>query len=339
MKFDICVISEKFLKGESTLDFSVVISEGLSYGIEINQIKVCKNEINLKEFNTPSICFLNDEEIDEYIQKQDFFKENSSEIIENEGVLCLNKNPLLILPIEGNIINVLRVAFEKIKARCNLPNIAMFRVYGKTKRGVEEILQSNNISQDYFIIQRGLFSDIYLNCGAKIGFICEDEVKISQIFAENIYSQSKLTIDETVAKMLMLGNQKLVISDAYTHGYIAKGLLDASQNIISETFDIIIKNGYVENAVDDKIYKDETDMVYQMAYQKLNEKKADVSLVVCARNLGNFTRIFIGLGGKNSIDVYNLTVEGDREELVEVAKQGSMFNLIKKLRVKDFENQ
>ena len=336
MNIDLIVASKQCLTGEISLDFSAISMLALKYGIFMDTITVQKELKSLKDLKKASIVFMGNEDMDLMIESDEFFKHNKGEIVLDEGVIFLRDNPIILIPIESDTSKLLKESFDKVQNFCQLPYYSVFRLYGKRKKEIEEELKGK-IQKDFFVFEKGLFSDIYISSREKEGFISDEETIITQIFQDKIYSQSNLNIEDSLAKILELTKRKISISDAFTNGLVAQKLLLASKRVVSDTFNFEVENGFLKTT-DQICYKDENDLVSQMSYKKVEEKNVDLSIVIASKDMGDFVRIFVGICNKNKIDVYNLSLKGDRDLLFEIVRQSSMFNLMKKLQEKDFEN-
>ena len=333
---DLVVVSKQFLTGEISLDFSAISTLALKYGIFMDSITAQKDLKSLGDLKKSSIVVIGNEDMDKMIETDEFFKHNKGEIVLSEGVIFLRENPIILVPIESDIPKLLKESFDKIQSFCGLPYYSIFRLYGKRKKEIEEELKGK-IQKEFFVFEKGLFCDIYINSREKEGFVSDEETVITNLFQDKIYSQSNLNIEEAVAKLLELKKKKINISDAFTNGLVAQKLLGLSKRVLSDTFNVEEENGFIKTP-ENRCYKDENDLVSQLSYRKMEEKNVEVSIVVVSKDMGDFERIFVGIYDKNKIDVYNLSLKGDKDLLFEIARQSIMFNLMKKLQEKDFEN-
>ena len=338
MKCKLVVLSDKVLTGDLKIDFTTLSKLMLGYGIETEEILIKGQNEKFDDFSSPTFLLLHDESIDDFVSKRKIFYESKSEIIDNEGVLSGEEHPILILPIEGNLNKLMKSSLEIIKNRFNLPNILSFRMYGITQEQVLEKIKEFDIDEDYFVVGNNLITDLYVSQKQDIKFISEIELKINEAFGDYIYAQSSMEIEEVVAKMINLSNIKIAISDSFAYGGVAKKLLEKGvAKISSATYNYNIENGFIKTE-DGNMYRDENEMVNKISRSLLEVSKSDIAITISGRKVGNYYQIFLSIGSKKSIDVYNLSIEGNLEDAIEVTIYSTLFNLIKKLRIKDFEN-
>ena len=338
MNCKIVILSDKVLAGDARVDIQALSKIMLGYGLNTEEIEIKKQNEKFDDFSSPTFLFLHDDLIDGFVSECKIFYSSKSEIVEGEGVLTGDDYPILVLPIEADLPVLMKKSLEKIKERFSLPNILTFRMYGQTKDQVEEKLSGISISSEYSLYSDGLSTDLYLKKDISSEFISDDEVIINKTFGENIYAQSNMSIAEVATKMLNLSNIKIAINDSFTCGSVARELLQCgASRLSSETFSFSIDNGLVKTDTE-STFRDENEMVNKTSFILLEKKKADISIVVAGRKVGTYYHINMALGSKKSIEVYNLSIEGNQQDAITVATNSALFNLIKKLRIKDFEN-
>lgn len=332
MKFKVIVVSKEVLLGERKFDFLSLSKQFLKYGLEVENFEI-REDIVVSD--SPVFLFLPDSKIDSFLEKERSFFSTKSEIIAGQGVLRMGDSPFAILPLESDIIDLSDKILDIISKKLNLPKLAVYRLYGKGKEEVEKRLEELKIMAK--VVGEGLLTDIYINHNTE--FIGEDETKISQEYENQIYCESYMPMASVVAKLLALSDAKLSITDTFTNGEIAKELLKSNvKSILTETCNIKREEGFIKIDGEDRCFADEQDLVYQLAFSKLTEKKCNISVVIACKNEGNFFKVFVGIGNKHSVDVYKFSLSGTVEDGVGIAKNATIFNLIKKLRIKDFEN-
>lgn len=338
MNCKIVILSDKVLAGDARVDIQALSKIMLGYGLNTEEIVIKKQNEKFDDFSSPTFLFLHDDLIDGFVSECKIFYSSKSEIVEGEGVLTGDDYSILVLPIEADLPVLMKKSLEKIKERFSLPNILTFRMYGQTKDQVEEKLSGISISSEYSLYSDGLSTDLYLKKDISSEFISDDEVIINKTFGENIYAQSNMSIAEVATKMLNLSNIKIAINDSFTCGSVARELLQCgASRLSSETFSFSIDNGFVKTDTE-STFRDENEMVNKTSFILLEKKKADISIVVAGRKVGAYYHINMALGSKKSIEVYNLSIEGNQQDAITVATNSALFNLIKKLRIKDFEN-
>lgn len=336
MKFDVVVLSDKVLCGDEKVDFSYFCKLVKSFGLEIEQIAVsnCTNEIKL---NKNTIIFLHDDQIDQFVSENRVFYDTNSEIVENQAIICGNGFAIAVIPLESEKSLYSSVA-QKIKDRFQVKDILTFRLFGVTATEVEQKISELEMKNKPKITGKGLLTDLYLEREGQTGFISQEEVLINENFSGNIYAQNFMEMSEVVGKIMQLTNLSVSIKDSFTGGKLANDLLkqDKSKRITTETFIANKELNFVK--VDEQCYRDESEMVYQMSANLLEMKKGSISVVLAGSQDNAVYKIFLAIGKKQAIDIFKLNIEGNKEDAVLVAENFVMFNLIKKLREKDFEN-
>ena len=338
MNCKIVILSDKVLAGDARVDIQTITKIMLGYGLNTNEIVIKKQNEKFDDFSSPTFLFLHDDLIDDFVSECKIFYSSKSEIVEGEGVLTGNDYPILVLPIEADLPILMKKSLEIIKQRFELPNILTFRIYGQTEDQIKEKLSGISISSEYSLYSDGLSTDLYLKKDISSEFISDDEVIINKTFGENIYAQNNMSLAEVVAKMVNLSNIKIAINDSFTCGGVASELLKCGvTKLASETFSYSVESGFIKTDKD-LTFRDENEMVNKTSFVLLEKKKADISIVIAGRKVGAYYQINMALGSKKSIEVYNLSIEANQQDAISIATNSALFNLIKKLRIKDFEN-
>ena len=334
MTFKIFILSEKVLTGDESVNISSFCKMLQSYGIDVEEI-IFKSEINTFDLTKNSIFLIHDENIDAFVSKNKVFYETNSEIINNEAIICGNNVAFAVLPIESSFL-LYKNVLDKLKERFDMKDILVFRLFGKTSDQIKAEVLKLDLKSSIKILGNGLLCDIYLEKIGKQGFISEDEVSISQAFAENIYTQSQMDMSEVIAKTMLFSKHNLFIQDSFTEGGLASKILknDQTNRVVSETF--IAKKDVNFLQAKGKCFRDESEMVYQMAAGSLESNC--ISIVVAGKKTDKGFNIFLAIGKSRKIDIFNFNIEGTKEDAIAVAENLALFNLIKKLREKDFEN-
>lgn len=338
MNCKIVVLSDKVLAGDLKIDISSISKIMLSFGVDTEEVLIKGQNEKFDDFSSPTFLFLHDDAIDDFVSTKNIFYKSKSEIVADEGVLTGDEFPILVLPIEGNLTNLIKKAMEIIKNRYNLKKVLIFRIFGIPFSVVQQKMKDLNLSGEYNLSGDGLLTDIYLKQPKESDFISEEEIIINETFGENIYAQSDMSLAEVVAKMVNLSNVKIDILDAFTYGQIAIELLkNGVEKLSSKTYSYSIENGFIKT--DNEVnYRDENEMINKMSFLSIEKKKVHIAIVVAGRKVGAYYQINLAIGSKKSIEVYNLSIEGSFEDAISIATNSALFNLIKKLRKKDFEN-
>lgn len=339
MNFSLKIISEKVLNGENSMEFEKISKLFLSRGLSLEEIIVLNRNEKIDEITSPTVFLLHDEDIDDFIVNHKVFYENESKFIDNEAVITGKDFPIVVIPIEGNITKLLTSALDIIKINYNLNKVVVFKLFGKDKDEVLSLLEENEI-KNCLVSGEGLLTDIYFNDFEREGFINEQEVLINNLFKDQIYSQSELSLPEVVVKLLNICQKPLYIFDGFTGGEIISNLKCQAENlkIFGEVFNISYQNDFLQKQNEERCYRDEREFVYQTAYNAVSEKKNGFSLSIIGRKIDNTYKIQMAIASLKSIDVYNLKINGNWCDCVKAVKNWALFNLVKKLREKDFEN-
>ena len=339
MQCKIVILSDKVLKGEKHIDIFKISKILLGYGLFLSEVIIKGEDEIFDDFSSSTFLFLHDEKIDDFISRSKVFYSTKSEIINGEAVLAGEEAFISVIPIEADLTKIIKDCLEVIRIRFKLNKLSVFRLFGRTANQVEELLNKEDIKSENFVLGDGLLCDIFLENDSSSSLISEDEVKISQLFADNIYAQSNLEMQEIISKMLLLSNLKVSVMDSFTGGEIARTLLrnNSISNIESETFSVIYENSFVKDSKQGTCYKNESEMAKQMAFLKVGSENINISLVVTGQKTENGYKVYVAIAKKKLIDIYNLAIEGSVDDAISVARDFALFNLIKKLRVKDLE--
>ena len=333
MNLKIKILSNKVLNGESKIDICKISKLLLLFGINVDEVLMLNEKTKLDKISEATIFIMPDESIDEFVSNHKIFYETDSKIIESMAVLSGNDFPIIVLPIESDVCFLLEKVLNQVKARFNLKNVKIYRLFGKTKEEIEDILNQNSLKVSVF--GKGLLCDLFLQSEA--GFISEEEVKINEIFKDYIYSQSKLSMKDVIQRLLILRNEKLVILDAFTGGKIAEYVLDACcKDVTSQTFNTYYGPDFIK--IDDKCYKDEEDLVSKISRQEIENSSNKIAVAVVGKNIDEAYKITVAIAKQKKVDIYNLSIEGSLIDAIEIGRDWTLFNLIKKLEEKDFEN-
>lgn len=332
------VLSDKALAGDLKIDFSSISKIMLGFGVDTKEIIIKGQNEKFDDFSSPTFLFLHDEFVDDFVSSRDLFYKSKSEIVEGEGVLSGDEYPILVLPLEGDLNKLVRKSMEIIKSRYSLKNVLTFRLFSLPVSVVKEKIATLNLSGEYKLAGEGLLTDIYLIQSEKTDFISDDEVIINKKFGENLYAQSNMSLPEVAAKMINLSNIKIDILDSFTYGQVATQLLKCgSSRLSSRNFSYSIENGFIKTD-EEQSYRDENEMINKLSFLSIEKKKVHIAIVVAGRKVGTYYQINLAIGSKKSIEVFNLSIEGTLEDAISIATDSALFNLIKKLRKKDFEN-
>jgi len=339
MEINLKILSDKVLNGEMNIEIEKISKLFLNHNISLKEIDVLNRNEKIDEISSPTFFFLHDEDIDEFITNHKIFYENESKIIDNEAVLTGKEFPVVVIPIEGDIIKLITLSIEIIKVNFNLPKVSMFRLFGKSKEEVLNLLEENEIN-NCLVSGENVLTDIYLSESHMAGFIDEKEVLINNLFNEQIYAQSNLSMAEVVVKLLTISQKLLCVYDGFTGGKIVSDLTNQVENlkICSETFNILYQSDFIKKELEERCYRDEKEFVYQTALTAIIEKKAGYALSIVGRKIEGGYKIYMAIANAKNVDVYNLNISGNWKDCAYFVKNWALFNLIKKLREKDFEN-
>ena len=332
MEISIKIISKKMLDGEGKLDLDEISRIFLCHGISIKSISVDSDFSG--GISSPTLVIMHDEQVDDFVSSHKVFYDTESKIIDSSAVLAGEEYPVLVIPVESEIKSVLNSALEEIRKRFNLPKILMFRLFGKNGEDVNSLLLENEI-KNCKVYSDGFLTDIYLNSKESSGFIEESEVQINKLFQDFIYAQSNLGLVDVARKLLENSNKKIYITDCLTYGGVIKCF--GSNRVSGEVFNLLSESNFVRIDGDSKCFVDEKEFVSQMAQRNIQEKNNIIAVSLACKSSENKNEIFMAIATSKSMDIYNLMLDGNFNVL-EFVENWAIFNLIKKLREKDFEN-
>lgn len=339
MQLKIKILSDKVLNGEKMFDVKTISKLLLSYGLKLKEFIVLSEKEKEKDINEASIFIMPDESIDDFISSHKIFYDTQTQFINSQSVICGGEFPVVIIPLESDILKNLDLVAQNIQEKFKLKRIKIFKIFGKSADECKKLL-GENFSDKYIISGENLLTDIYLKQENDSDFISDDEVNLNKIFEKEIYSDSNLSMAEIIFKLMSISNQSLYIYDGFTRGELIQNLLrkNKNDNISCEVFKVINEQTFIKKAGETNCYIDEKEMVYQLALKATESKKANISIAICGKEERDGFKIFMAISRKNIVDVYNLFLVSNLEDAVVLVKDWAMFNLIKKLREKDFEN-
>lgn len=344
MKFNVLVYSKSVAKGEKFFNLSALFSSANKNACSILSFSIQENynfeltEKLLKE-NLIIFCEKKDIEIFEINLSYKFSAER--EILMDDCIHLFGGINVLYIPLEIDYINCFDRYLKQIN---NQEKVSLFRLFGKSERTVKRILQENNINTEKCkIVEKDLLCDIFLTKNIDEIGINDAEAQIGRLFLNDIYSQSEMSLVEVIVSLLKRNRQKIDIVEPFTCGKILKEFFD-NTDVLYEGLVPISSHALADEAQMSGVdfQKDgecsvETNSL--LCKSRLSFNGADIVLVLTAKKVNDGYQEILSIADKFSINSIKTFYKGTLEETTNFSVNWALFNLVKKLTKKDFENK
>lgn len=336
--------SKSVAKGEKSFDLSALFSCCHKHGIQVEQI-VVKEEYDFslieKAIALPTIIFCEPQNMELYEINLSYKFSAEREVLPSSCVLLKNGMNVMFIPLNKDYIQNTESFLSCLN---NDEKVSIFRLFGKSHRTIVKMLTEENIDLSQCIVtENNLSGTIFLRQDKNEIGVSEIEQKIGRLFYNDIYSQSENTLSEVVVSLLNLFQQKIDIVEPFTCGEICRqfrltpsvlyeGLIPVSNRALTREGQM---SGFdFQNGGECSV---ETNTL--ICKSRLSELGADIVLVLSAKEEeGGFQEI-MSIADKNGVNSIKTHFKGTRKECIEFSVNWALFNLVKKLTKKDFENK
>lgn len=346
MKVDVFVFSKRVTKGDESFNLSALFSIFKKTGFDLENlvIKDCYDfdlvENSLKSDAVVVFCDKKDMEVFEINLSYRFSSER--QVVFGDCVLLNSGMNVLFVPLVRNY-------FDKVEDFLNQTNTSkktnVFRLFGKSASSVKKVFAENQIKlENIDIIEKNLLCDIYVHEDENVFGISELQQKIGSLFMENIYSESEKSLKDTLVELLKINNYKITFVEPFTCGNISKLFVDEKDlNVVYETIIPINERALINQSmmsgVDYQKYSSSSVETNNfLANASLAEKGADIIAVITSEKKENGYDMLLTIATRQNKTTIKTSYRGEKRECVEFASSWVLFNLVKKLRKKDFEN-
>ncbi len=344
MEINVIVYSKSVARGEKSFDLSALFSLCNKYGVSIKNFLIKENydfEITEKfSQECPLIIFCEKLHMELYEINLSYKFSAEREVFCENCVKLKNGMNVVFIPFEEDYIHY---ANEFLKEINNSEKTSIFRLFGKSGRYVKKLLQDNNINLEKVkVVEENLLCDIIVSEPKDNLGVSEIQQKIGQLFINEIYSESNLSLKDVVVNILKMKRQKLDIIEPFTCGEISRQFACDSDVIYEALIPISNRALTVEGQMTGFDFQNGGECSVEtntfLSKSRLSLNGADIILTLTAKEIeGGFQEI-MSIADHFGVNSIKTTYRGKREDAIKFSVNWALYNLVKKLRKKDFEN-
>ena len=346
MKVDVFVFSKRVANWDESFNLSALFSifKKTGFTLENLVIKDCYDfdlvEKSLKSDAVIVFCEKKDMEVFEINLSYRFSSER--QVIFDECVWLNSGMNVVFVPLLKNY-------FDKdedfLKQTNSAKQTSMFRLFGKSASSVKKALAENQISlENIDIIENNLLCDIYVHEDKGVFGISELQQQIGSLFMENIYSESDKTLKDTLVELLKINNYKITFIEPFTCGEISKMFCEEKdmgvvyEGIIPINERSLIQHSMMSGADYQSYGGCSVETNSFLANAAIAEKGSDIVAILTAKKVDDGYNMLMTLVSRQFKSTIKTTYKGKKQDCIDFASKWVLFNLVKKLRKKDFEN-
>lgn len=345
MEINAIIYSKSVARGEKSFDLSTLFSLCNKHNLTLKNFAI-KGDYdfslteNLAQEN-PLIIYCDKAHMELYEINLSYKFSAERELFNETCVKLKNGMNVIFIPLEEDYINHTR---EFLKDLNNDEKVSVFRLFGKSGRYVKRVLMENGINlDDVKVVEENLLCDIYLGEKKDVIGVSENEQKIGQLFIEDIYSESELALKDVVVNLLKMYRQKLDIIEPFTCGEISRQFALDSDVLYEAIIPISNRALTVEGQMTGFDFQNGGECSVEtntfLSKSRLSLNGADIVLTLTAKEIeGGFQEI-MSIADHFGVNSIKTTYRGNREGAIKFSVNWALFNLVKKLRKKDFENK
>jgi nicotinamide-nucleotide amidase len=265
----------------------------------------------------------------------------------NQGFLMsANDKTLVFMPLEATQLKSMFItsALPYLIERCNkLNKVSVLKTFGLSGGELMSLLKDirkNKQKVEIICSEKHLDGEVIINYPERLDKIVIDGY-VSAVFkrlSAYIYADSDTTLQEKLFSLLHLSNSTLSVAEDATNGLFISTFYKHNQDAklaLKEAYFVPtdeskVKILGVERDILRKTQIDGSDIAYQMAVGTLENAGSDYIAATYA--IGNM--LYLALGNTEGIHV--LKQKYETEELEPVFTNSAYFNLIRKIKKKDF---
>jgi len=345
VKINVLIYSKSVAKGEKSFDLSTLFSLLNNNSISLSNFAIKEEydfELTEKSAEKHPLIVLCEKKDMELFEINLSYKFSLEREVENEDFVLLKGGmKVAYISLDGNYFKNIEKFVHSLE---NDKKVAIFRLFGKTAKYIKRVLSDNNIDlESVKIVENGLLCDIYLSKDKNEDSISEIEQKIGQLFINDIYSESEKSLKDVVVSLMRLYRHKLDIVEPFTCGEIVscfkndndviyEGLVpisDRALTIEGQMTGFDFQNGG-ESSVETNTF---------LCRSRLSKNGADIVIVLTAKAEDGGFREIVSIADPLAVNTIKTFYRGSREEAIKFSVDWVLFNLVKKLRKKDFENK
>lgn len=343
MKTNVLVYSKSVIKGEFLLNLSTLFSICNKTGFELeNFVMKEKYDFALTEslITDPLIVLCEKKDMEVFEINLSYKFSSDREIVFEDCVRLTSGMNVIFIPLESDYYKKI---FDFLVLANTEEKVSMFRLFGKSLRYVNKMLAENDIDVSKIkVVEDNLLCDIFISVPKEQLGLSEIERQVGSLFNENIYSDNEMDLKDVVVNLLKMHKLKLDIVEPFTAGAITKQFFDDGEVLYESLVPFeerALANEGKMSGVDFKQYGNcsvETNTM--LCKSRLSENGANLIVVLTGQKTEDgYLEIVSFADGKN-VNSIKTVFKGDKKQAVDFSVNWVLFNLVKKLRKKDFEN-
>ena len=331
-------------RGEKSFDLSTLFSLCNKFSVSISNFVIKEDyDFSLTEkcLDKPLIIFCDKNHMELFEINISYKFTAEREILFGNCIHLFNGMNVLIVPMEDNYLHKANLFLMNLN---HDEKVSIFRLFGKSSRLVNKILEENKIdASNCKIVENDLLCDIYLSESSEVVGVSENQQTIGQLFFNDIYSQSELSLVEVATNLLKMQNLKLDIIEPFTCGEIAKEFaLDSS--VLYEALIPINNRAFVaEGQMTGFDFQNNGNCSVEsnmfLCKSRLKQNCADIVLVLTAKEADGGYHEILSIADKMGVNTIKTFYKGKRKDVINFSVNWALYNLVKKLTKKDFENK
>ena len=344
MKTNVLVFSKSVTQGEFKLNLSTLFSICDKAGFELENFVIKeKYDFALTESlisNGPMVVICEKKDMEVFEINLSYKFSSDREVLFDDCVRLISGMNVLFVPLESDVYKNVE---EFLKMSNEEEKISIFRLFGKTKRYVQKVLEENNIDvQKVKVCEENLLCDIFVKVPKEQFGVSELERQIGSLFMDDIYSDNQMTLKDVAVNMLKLHKIKIDIVEPFTSGAISKQFFDDGDVIYESLIpfeDRAMANEGKMSGVDFKQFgRCSVETNTFLCKSRLSENGANLVIVLTGQKVDGGYQEIVSFADGKSVNSIKTLYRGTREDAVKFSVNWVLFNLVKKLRKKDFEN-
>lgn len=345
MKTSIIVYSKSVAKGEKSFDLSALFSLCNNRALSIDTFVIKEDyDFALTESlaeKSPLIIFCEKKDM-ELFEINLSYKYSLERSVQNEDCIVLSGGMrVAYISLENEYIKNTSLFFDSLDAS---EKVSMFRLFGKSGKYIKRCLQENNIDMENVkVVENGLLCDIILNKPKEESSVNEIEQKIGQLFINDIYSESEKSLKDVVTSLLKMYRHKIDIVEPFTCGKIASEFREGCDVIYEALVPISSRALIAEGQMTGFDFQNGGECSVEtntfLCKSRLSLNGADIVIVLTAKEEEGGFREIVSIADPLGVNSIKTFYRGNKESAIDFSVSWVLFNLVKKLRKKDFENK
>jgi len=339
------VYSKSVAKGEKSFDLSALFSLCNKYSLSIKHF-ILKDtyDFSLTEKvaeEMPLIVYCEKKDMELFEINLSYKYSAEREILFEDCIHLKTGMNVIYIPLEQDYIKKTEFFFQSLNKE---EKTSIFRLFGKSGRFVKRILQENNLNlENIKVIEKDLLCDIYLSKPSEEVGVSEIEQKIGQLFINDIYSESEKTLKDVAVSLLKMYRHKLDIIEPFTCGEICKEFKENSEVLYEGLIPVSNRALTVEGQMTGFDFQKGGECSVEtntfLCKSRLSLNGADIIIVLTAKEENGGYNEIVSIADALGVNSIKTFYRGTKAQAINFSVNWVLFNLVKKLRKKDFENK